>query len=90
MAPQTRRAPSFPKIVIERDSDTEDSSEDEEDFDDEVQKLAGEASDEEQLEEKDEASTSAKRKREPITISLKRVCKVNSYCYFLVFFFQFH
>ncbi|KAG6401387.1 hypothetical protein SASPL_138243 [Salvia splendens] len=76
MAPQTRRVPSFPKIVIERDSDTEESSEEEEDFDDEVQKLAGEASDEEQAEEKDEASTSTKRKREPITISLKRVCKV--------------
>ncbi|XP_042015040.1 protein DAMAGED DNA-BINDING 2-like isoform X2 [Salvia splendens] len=75
MAPQTRRGPSFPKIVIERDSDTEDSSE-EEDFDDEVQKLAGEASDDEQAEEKDDASTSTKRKREPITISLKRVCKV--------------
>ncbi|XP_057772470.1 protein DAMAGED DNA-BINDING 2 [Salvia miltiorrhiza] len=80
MAPQTRGS-SFPKIVIERDSDTEESSEeeleqdeDEEDVDDEVQNHAGEGSDEDQVEEKDEASTSTKRKKDLIT--LKRVCKV--------------
>ncbi|KAH6814522.1 damaged DNA binding 2 [Perilla frutescens var. frutescens] len=78
MAPQTRGT-SFPKIVIERDYDTEESSEEEEEEheeDDEALNDSGEASDEEQLEEKDEASTSTKKRREPITISLKRVCKV--------------
>lgn len=75
MAPQTRGT-SFPKIVIERDSDTEESSEEEDDVDEEVQNVAGEASDEELVEEKDEVSTSTKKRREPITISLKRVCKV--------------
>ncbi|KAH6836638.1 damaged DNA binding 2 [Perilla frutescens var. hirtella] len=77
MAPQTRGT-SFPKIVIERDYDTEESSEEEEEHeeDDEALNDSEEASDEERLEEKDEASTSTKKRREPITISLKRVCKV--------------
>lgn len=79
MAPQTRGL-SFPKIVIERDSDTEESSEDEEEqeeIDEEVQNDAEEASDEEQAAEKVGASPSTKRqRREPITISLKKVCKV--------------
>lgn len=82
MAPQTRGL-SFPKIVIERDSDSEESSEDEEEqeeIDEEVQNDAEEASDEEQAEEKVEASPSTKRRREPITISLKKVCKVNIFC----------
>ncbi|KAL3649149.1 DNA damage-binding protein 2 [Castilleja foliolosa] len=80
MAPQTRNMP-FPKIVIQRDSDTEESSS--EDEDDELQNDAVEESDEEQLvedddddDDKDEASTSTKTKRKPITISLKKVCKV--------------
>lgn len=90
MAPQTRGM-SFPKVLIERDSDSEESSseeeEDEENDDDEVQKHAGEEeSDEEQVEEKDEASTSTKSRREPITISLKKVCKVNLATMFLLFF----
>ncbi|GFP80587.1 protein damaged DNA-binding 2 [Phtheirospermum japonicum] len=80
MAPQTRGM-SFPKVVIERDSDTEESSS--EDEDDELQNDAVEESDEEQLVADDddnnkdeEASTSTKTKRQPITISLKKVCKV--------------
>ncbi|KAL6577124.1 DNA damage-binding protein 2 [Orobanche minor] len=75
MAPQTRGM-SFPKVVIERDSDTEESSSSEEGEHEgvEVQNDTGEESDEEHVDEKDEASTNAKR--EPITISLKKVCKV--------------
>ncbi|KAL8525754.1 hypothetical protein ACS0TY_015116 [Phlomoides rotata] len=82
MAPQTRGT-SFPKILIERDSDGEESSSDEEgeeqeqdDEEEEVQNDAGEESQEEQVEEKNEASTSTKSGRKPITISLKKVCKV--------------
>ncbi|KAI3461648.1 hypothetical protein Pfo_018311 [Paulownia fortunei] len=75
MAPQTRGM-SFPKVLIERESDSEESTSEEEEVDDEVQNDAGEESDEEHVEEKDEASTSTKSRREPITISLKKVCKV--------------
>lgn len=85
MAPRTR-ASSFPNVVIERDSDTEESSEEEEeeeDVDDGVQNDAEEASDEERVKNEEEASTSTKRKREPITISLKKVCKVCVLCWFL-------
>ncbi|KAG8371494.1 hypothetical protein BUALT_Bualt13G0093500 [Buddleja alternifolia] len=76
MAPQTRGGSLFPKVVIERDSDSEESSSDEE-----VQNE--EESDEEQVvqdKDDDEAATkssiSSRRRREPISISLKKVCKV--------------
>ncbi|EYU45730.1 hypothetical protein MIMGU_mgv1a0038811mg, partial [Erythranthe guttata] len=82
MAPHTRGSRSFPKVLIERDSDTEESSS--EDDGDEVQNAAVEESEEEEEdvveeeeeEEKDEPSTSTKIRRKPITISLKKVCKV--------------
>ncbi|KAL3850595.1 hypothetical protein ACJIZ3_012477 [Penstemon smallii] len=77
MAPQTRGV-SFPKIVIERDSDSEQSSSSSED-EDEVQNDAGEESekvDEVEVVDESEASTSAKSRRQPISISLKKVCKV--------------
>lgn len=82
MAPQTRGT-SFPKILIERESDGEESSSDEEleqddeEEEEELQNDAGEESQEEQVEEKDEASTSTKTGRKPITLSLKKVCKVS-------------
>lgn len=80
MAPQTRAA-SFPKVLIERDSDSEDSSSDE-DVDDGGDELGQESDEDEAVQEKDEdedelqPSTSSKTVRKPITISLKRVCKV--------------
>ncbi|EPS62360.1 hypothetical protein M569_12431, partial [Genlisea aurea] len=68
----------FPKIVIGRDSDSDESSsaeEEEEEEEDGMSGGGGEATDEENVELTDEASTSRKM-RKPITISLKRVCKV--------------
>ncbi|KAL0370658.1 UNVERIFIED_CONTAM: protein DAMAGED DNA-BINDING 2 [Sesamum angustifolium] len=84
MARRTRGM-SFPKVLIERDSDSEESSsseeEEEEDVEEEekeaeVENDAGEESDEGHVEEKDEPSTSTKSRKKPITISLKKVCKV--------------
>ncbi|PIN05551.1 hypothetical protein CDL12_21904 [Handroanthus impetiginosus] len=78
MAPQTRGM-SFPKVLIERESDTEESSSEEEEVEedeDEGENDVGEESNEEHVEEKDEPSTSTKSRRQPITISLKKVCKV--------------
>lgn len=78
MAPRTRgRDISFPEILIERDSDSDMSSSAEEDGD-EVESDAEEESERESLEEKNEPATpSTKITRKPITISLKKVCKVN-------------
>lgn len=78
MAPQTRRM-SFPTVLIERDSDSEESSSEDEDEDGEVQNEDVEESEEERVEEKDEASKATTSRREPITISLKKVCKVKPF-----------
>lgn len=75
MAPQTRRM-SFPTVLIERDSDSEESSSEDEDEDGEVQ---NDDVEEERVEEKDEASKATTSRREPITISLKKVCKVKPF-----------
>ncbi|KAL7124759.1 hypothetical protein ABFS83_14G070600 [Erythranthe nasuta] len=81
MAPHTRGSRSFPKVLIERDSDTEESSSEDDGYGGEVQNAAVEESEEEEdvvaeEEEKDEPSTSTKNRRKPITISLKKLCKV--------------
>ena len=82
--PSQARRTSFPKVVIERDADSEESSSEEEVEDDDVQ------TEEEEVEEEEEevaeepenvvkievVSGSKKRERAPITISLKKVCKV--------------
>lgn len=77
MPPQTRRM-SFPKVVIERDTDSEESSSDEEEIgeeeddvveEDEVVKLVDN--------EEEEEKSAVKMKKAPITISLKKVCKVS-------------
>lgn len=92
MAPQTRRA-SFPKVVIERDSDSEpSSSEEEEGEEDEVNREEEEAErgeneegeEEEALENKNgerkaEGLDAKKKGKAPITLSLKKVCKVKAY-----------
>ncbi|KAJ0020433.1 hypothetical protein Pint_32559 [Pistacia integerrima] len=82
MAPQTRRL-AFPKVVIERDSDTEQSSSDDEGQEEEEEEgpLSESESEEEGkengFEEKSEENFDAKKKgKAPITISLKKVCKV--------------
>ena len=74
MAPQTRRM-EFPKVIIERDSDSEQSSSDEEQ---EEEIVEGEESKNSENEAKNEVVLNAKRKgKAPMTISLKKVCKVS-------------
>ncbi|KAG4167899.1 hypothetical protein ERO13_A13G224600v2 [Gossypium hirsutum] len=67
MAPQVRRT-AFPKVLIERDTDSEQSSSDDDDEEEEQ---------ENENEEKTEEFNDTKKKgKSPITISLKKVCKV--------------
>ncbi|KAF7833767.1 protein DAMAGED DNA-BINDING 2 [Senna tora] len=79
MAPITRRM-TFPKVVIERDADSEESSSDEEEEEveeeEEEEEENGVAKSEDDA-EKIEVGLNAKGKgKAPITISLKKVCKV--------------
>lgn len=87
-----RRNSAFPKVVIERDADSEESSSD--DDDDEGEDGPEPETSEEEGEElpesgngdkKEDALADAKAKRKaPITISLKKVCKVSPlFCLFL-------
>ncbi|XP_016432567.1 protein DAMAGED DNA-BINDING 2 [Nicotiana tabacum] len=74
MPPQTRRS-SFPKVVIERDTESEESSsEDEAVEEEEEQEEANVVVPEETIEA--EASELKKKGKTPITITLKKVCKV--------------
>lgn len=100
MAPQTRRM-TFPSVVIERDTDSEPSSsdeeeEEEEDDHEEEEKVVENKNEERKMED----SLDAKKKgKTPITISLKKVCKVKealplpyrvfskSHIFFLVYLF---
>ncbi|GKV26200.1 hypothetical protein SLEP1_g35543 [Rubroshorea leprosula] len=79
MAPQTRRT-SFPNVLIERDTDSERSSSDEEE-EGEEEPQSEEEEEETVLESEnrkanEEASDAKKKGKAPITISLKKVCKV--------------
>ncbi|CAL5388528.1 unnamed protein product [Camellia sinensis] len=85
MPPQTRRM-AFPNVVIERDTDSEESSsssDEEQDVEEEDNNDDLEAEEEEEVENGDtveevkvEVSAAKKREKAPITISLKKVCKV--------------
>ncbi|KAF9620459.1 hypothetical protein IFM89_012636 [Coptis chinensis] len=83
MPPTTRRM-SFPRVVIERDTDSEESSSEEEEepqnFDHEVEvEVEVEVEEEEVIENEKEAKVLEdvkKKGKAPITISLKKVCKV--------------
>ncbi|XP_044483911.1 protein DAMAGED DNA-BINDING 2 isoform X2 [Mangifera indica] len=82
MASQTRRM-AFPKVVIERDSDTEQSSSDDEGQAEEEEGPLSESESEEEdvkenlVEEKSKEKCDEKKKgKATITISLKKVCKV--------------
>lgn len=68
MASQTRRS-SFPEVVIDRDTESEESSSDDEEEEEEANVVLPE-------ETIEEASESKKKGKTPITISLKKVCKV--------------
>lgn len=83
MSSRPRR--NFPKVVIEQDTDTEgegsSSGEEEEDVVEEADQVDEAKSDEEEEEEvanghEEDGLDIKKRKRKPITISLKQVCKV--------------
>lgn len=79
MSPQTRRM-SFPKVLIERDTDSEQSSSSDEEEEAEAEEAPH--SEEEEASEDvtgkviEEDSVAKKKGKAPITISLKKVCKV--------------
>ena len=80
MAPQTRRM-TFPNVVIERDTDSEPSSSDEEEEDheeveEEEEEEEGKVLDNKNEERMEESLEAKKKGKTPITISLKKVCKV--------------
>lgn len=79
MAPRTRRG-SFPRVVIERDTESEESSSssEEEDPEPEVQEEeeGEEVAEVENGEKVEEGLGSKKKERVPITIALTKVCKV--------------
>lgn len=79
MAPQTRN--QFPKVVIERDSDSEPSSSDEEEDEEEEDEEEEEVVKSENGERKEEALDDKKKGKAPITISLKKVCKVKAFTF---------
>ena len=96
MAPRTRRM-AFPKVLIERDTDSEQSSssDDEDELEEEDEGPPSESEPEEEDSTKNgygeriEEDLSLKKKgKAPITISLKKVCKV-SYFPLKVSFFPF-
>ncbi|KAK9159058.1 hypothetical protein Scep_005632 [Stephania cephalantha] len=80
MPPQTRRMTSFPRVLIERDTDGEDSSSSSDDGDDEEEEEEG--PEHEHVAEIKESvveeleSDSKKKSKASITIALKKVCKV--------------
>ncbi|KAM0004642.1 putative transcription factor WD40-like family [Helianthus debilis subsp. tardiflorus] len=78
MSTRARRS-SFPKVVIERDTDTDESSDEEEE--EEVENDVVESDDEEEEVEIEDQKVEDdvvedKKGKTPITISLKKVCKV--------------
>ena len=79
MAPQTRRM-TFPNVVIERDTDSEPSSSDEEEEDheeeEEEEEEEGKVLDNKNEERMEQSLEAKKKGKTPITISLKKVCKV--------------
>ncbi|KAL8258775.1 hypothetical protein R6Q59_026728 [Mikania micrantha] len=82
MSVRTRRT-SFPEVVIERETDTEESSdEDEEEEEEEVEEDVVESDDHDEIENQNgkddggELSAADNKGKTPITISLKKVCKV--------------
>lgn len=80
MAPQTRRT-TFPNVVIERDTDSEPSSSDEEEEEEDYKEVEeeeeeGKVVDNKNAERMEESLEAKKKGKTPITISLKKVCKV--------------
>lgn len=76
MAPLVRRT-AFPKVLIERDADSEQSS-----SDDDGEEGEQENKNEEKIEEFNDKK---KKGKSPIAISLKKVCKVSTLYFFVRF-----
>lgn len=74
---------AFPKVVIERETDSEQSSSEEDEAD--VEQEEEEALESENEGKVKEALDEKKKGKAPITISLKKVCKVRS---FNIFYFR--
>lgn len=102
MAPVTPRT-AFPKVLIERDSDSEQSSSEEEEEEEkldeeEEEEEVGVSTANEKAEKLDLGSDANRKGKAPITISLKKVCKVTLFnllfviryivAFFFVFFFS--
>ncbi|KAJ4834688.1 DNA damage-binding protein 2 [Turnera subulata] len=78
MAPQTRRM-AFPKVLVERDTDSEESSSDDEEEVEEEEGPQSESEEEKVVVTKGGNGATVEEKKKgkaPITISLKKVCKV--------------
>ena len=85
MAPITRRA-ALPKFFIDSDNNSEESSSDEEVEDEENGVVESEEDDGEEVEEQEKEQNVEginKKEKKPITISLKKVCKVS---FFMIIF----
>lgn len=85
MPPQTRRT-SFPTVVIERDTDSEESSSDEEEEEEDDVVEAEDVENGVAVEEEVEEPVAKKREKVPITISLKKVCKVSGTLFISLYF----
>lgn len=84
MSPVTRRS-SFPKVLIERDSDSEQSSSEEELEEEEILHHEQNGFTENEKTQKLELGFDVNRKgKTPITIALKKVCKVTLFFFFNV------
>lgn len=89
MAPITRRT-SFPKVLIEKDSDSEQSSSDEEQEEEEILVEEENGVDENAKIKKLELGFVGNSKgKTPITLSLQKVCKVTPLFFFFLKKFHF-
>jgi len=77
MAPVTRRT-SFPKVLIERDSDSEQSSssDEEEALEEEEQEEENGVVENEKIEKLEVGFDANRKGKTPITLTLRKVCKV--------------
>lgn len=79
--PPTTRSLSFPRVIVEKDTDSEHSSSEEEEEEDDEEPLDDEDEDENGKSFENEGQRieeeSSKKGKAPITLSLKKVCKVS-------------
>jgi DNA damage-binding protein 2 len=78
MAPVTRRT-SFPKVVIERDSDSEQSSSDEEQEQEILEDEENGVTENAKIEKLEVGFDANREGKTPITLTLRKVCKVTPF-----------